>query len=182
MWKCPKCGEELEDEFDSCWRCADLEPASGSVKVSRRRQPGGGFWCAWRRGWYVLLMIAVFGVVEKLVRVLYQQGVRSYLSGGGEATLVLGVLALAVLVLPPCAYWCFVLFFGRENWPWGNTTREVPREASAFALLEEATKLETRGRLNEALAKYEAVVERFGGTAAGHDAQKSIESLRARIG
>ncbi len=22
MWSCPKCNESLEDEFDSCWRCA----------------------------------------------------------------------------------------------------------------------------------------------------------------
>ncbi len=22
MWTCPKCKEELEDEFDSCWKCA----------------------------------------------------------------------------------------------------------------------------------------------------------------
>jgi hypothetical protein len=22
MWTCPKCGERLEDQFDSCWRCA----------------------------------------------------------------------------------------------------------------------------------------------------------------
>ena len=22
MWKCPKCGECLEDQFDSCWKCA----------------------------------------------------------------------------------------------------------------------------------------------------------------
>jgi hypothetical protein len=22
MWNCPECGESLEDQFDSCWRCA----------------------------------------------------------------------------------------------------------------------------------------------------------------
>jgi hypothetical protein len=22
MWTCPKCNEQLEDQFDSCWRCA----------------------------------------------------------------------------------------------------------------------------------------------------------------
>jgi hypothetical protein len=22
MWTCPKCGEALEDQFDSCWKCA----------------------------------------------------------------------------------------------------------------------------------------------------------------
>jgi len=28
MWKCPKCGECLEDQFDSCWKCAkQTDPA-----------------------------------------------------------------------------------------------------------------------------------------------------------
>lgn len=21
-WKCPKCGEQIEDQFDTCWKCA----------------------------------------------------------------------------------------------------------------------------------------------------------------
>ncbi len=24
MWKCPKCGEQIEDAFDSCWKCAGI--------------------------------------------------------------------------------------------------------------------------------------------------------------
>jgi hypothetical protein len=35
MWRCPKCGENIEDQFDSCWKCAGTElcesPANGSV-------------------------------------------------------------------------------------------------------------------------------------------------------
>jgi hypothetical protein len=29
MWTCPKCGEEIEDQFDSCWKCSErsAEPA-----------------------------------------------------------------------------------------------------------------------------------------------------------
>lgn len=26
MWTCPKCGESLEDQFDSCWKCARQAP------------------------------------------------------------------------------------------------------------------------------------------------------------
>ena len=57
MWACPKCNEEIEDQFDSCWRCAgpirsDVSPAAesgnhfqtnidvileGVLKVRRRR-------------------------------------------------------------------------------------------------------------------------------------------------
>src|SRR3569833_767396 len=31
MWRCPKCNENIEDQFDSCWKCATSEgrePAS----------------------------------------------------------------------------------------------------------------------------------------------------------
>ena len=58
----------------------------------------------------------------------------------------------------------------------------MPREEQAAALLDEATRLEARGRAKEALVKYQTVVERFVGTDASQDAQKSIESLRSKIG
>ena len=182
MWKCPKCGEEIDDGFDSCWKCAKVESTSESVDTSQPKQPGDGFWCAWRRGWYVFLMILVYSVVVSLLRAFCQENVRTYFRDSERPFVELVVLAVAVLLLPACAYWVFVLFFGREAWPWKTAPRELPREARAIALLDEATKLETRGRVKEALAKYEAVVEKFRGTAASHDAQKSIESLRAKIG
>jgi len=182
MWKCPKCGEEIDGQFDSCWRCAKVESVSESVDISQPNQRRGGFWCAWRRGWYVLLMIAVFGMVEGLLRIFYQQSVRTYFSRGGTPLAVIVVLATGVLVLPACAYWVFVLFFGPAAWPWRSAQREISREARARALLDEATKLEIRGHLKEAMAKYQTVVERFGGTEASHDAEKSIESLRGRVG
>jgi hypothetical protein len=25
MWRCPKCNEDLEDQFDTCWKCAGTE-------------------------------------------------------------------------------------------------------------------------------------------------------------
>ena len=25
-WKCPKCGEEVEDQFDQCWNCGSEKP------------------------------------------------------------------------------------------------------------------------------------------------------------
>jgi hypothetical protein len=27
MWTCQKCGEKLEDQFESCWRCSAPRPA-----------------------------------------------------------------------------------------------------------------------------------------------------------
>ena len=34
MWTCPKCGEVLEDQFDSCWKCAGKPSAHA---MPRRR-------------------------------------------------------------------------------------------------------------------------------------------------
>jgi serpin B len=36
MWTCPKCGEQIEDQFDSCWKCAapPKETAVGNITAS----------------------------------------------------------------------------------------------------------------------------------------------------
>src|SRR5436309_3500563 len=37
MWICSKCGEQIEDQFDSCWKCAaQTEPATPARVRSRR--------------------------------------------------------------------------------------------------------------------------------------------------
>jgi cell division protein FtsW (lipid II flippase) len=37
MWRCPKCNENIEDQFDSCWNCTSTElrepPPNDSVLV-----------------------------------------------------------------------------------------------------------------------------------------------------
>jgi len=55
-------------------------------------------------------------------------------------------------------------------------------EDEGYEVLARATKLETQGRVQEALLAYQRVADRYSHTAAGHDASKSIESLRAKIG
>lgn len=55
-------------------------------------------------------------------------------------------------------------------------------EEEGYEVLARATKLETQGRVQEALLAYQRVADRYSHTAAGHDARKSIESLRAKIG
>jgi Protein of unknown function (DUF2569) len=51
-------------------------------------------------------------------------------------------------------------------------------EDDGYELLEEATAMETNGRLQEALTAYQQIADKFPNTALGRDAQKSIESLR----
>ncbi len=31
MWTCPKCDEQIEDQFNSCWKCA-IEPGEPTIK------------------------------------------------------------------------------------------------------------------------------------------------------
>jgi Protein of unknown function (DUF805) len=55
-------------------------------------------------------------------------------------------------------------------------------EDGGYELLERATRLERDGRIQETLSAYEDIARRYGHTNAGHDAEKSAESLRAKIG
>ena len=38
MWTCLECGEQIEDQFDSCWKCAGriAEKKSGPIPVRNR--------------------------------------------------------------------------------------------------------------------------------------------------
>lgn len=55
-------------------------------------------------------------------------------------------------------------------------------EEEGYELLAQATKLELKGRIQEALIAYQQVADRYSHTTAGHDAKKDIESLRSKIG
>ena len=80
--------------------------------------------------------------------------------------------------------WVANAIYGRNRWkefagiPYGPARTE----SEGYELLHVATKLEVEGRVQGALALYQRVVEQCPETAAAHDAQMSIESLRARIG
>jgi len=80
--------------------------------------------------------------------------------------------------------WVINYIYGKNRWgefvgePYGS----AGTEDEGYALLHDATKLETQGRVQEALLAYQRVVDKYSHTAAGLAAQKSIESLRAKIG
>jgi hypothetical protein len=59
---------------------------------------------------------------------------------------------------------------------------QADAEDVAYGDLEAATKLETEGRIQEAIAVYEKIAQEYPNKPAGQDAQKSLESLRAKIG
>lgn len=37
MWTCPKCGEKIEDQFDSCWKCSAPAEQTGPTLLAARR-------------------------------------------------------------------------------------------------------------------------------------------------
>ncbi len=42
MWTCPKCGEKIEEQFESCWRCQAPRPGvQGETGVTPPTQPTG---------------------------------------------------------------------------------------------------------------------------------------------
>jgi hypothetical protein len=58
----------------------------------------------------------------------------------------------------------------------------VPYAPTPEELFEKGVNFEAKGQAPEALAIYQQIVEKYPNTSAGQDAQKSIESLRAKIG
>jgi hypothetical protein len=42
MWKCPKCAEELEDQFESCWECSTPRPVTANADGSFKPPCTGG--------------------------------------------------------------------------------------------------------------------------------------------
>ena len=35
MWTCKKCGEQIEDQFDSCWKCSGAANEAEKIKPQR---------------------------------------------------------------------------------------------------------------------------------------------------
>ena len=78
--------------------------------------------------------------------------------------------------------WIPNYIYGRNRW--GEFVGEPyagAEEDKGYELLADATKLEVQGRVREAIAAYQRVADRYSHTAAGQDAQKSIESLRVKV-
>jgi len=79
--------------------------------------------------------------------------------------------------------WGAILFGGLRFFRGLTGKNPTPRvEDAGYDALSEANRLETRGRVEEAIAAYQKIVETHPNTGAGHDAQKSLESLKARQG
>lgn len=92
-----------------------------------------------------------------------------------------------LLMLIPVANLVIIITFLLGEWPVQREARELRMhggsrtEEDAYSLIREAVDLEVKGGLDDALQKYQEVVTSFRDTAAGKDAEKSIEILRAKL-
>lgn len=73
-------------------------------------------------------------------------------------------------------------FISRRIRTAGEADASHDMEDEGRALLADATKLEIDGRVRQALIAYQRIAQKYSHTSAGHDAQKSLESLRSQIG
>ena len=64
----------------------------------------------------------------------------------------------------------------------GDRNTKPSSEDIGYEALAYGTRLESEGRVQEALVVYQTIIEKYPHTDAGHDAKKSIESLQARLG
>jgi hypothetical protein len=171
MWRCPNCGEQNEDQFDSCWRCAKAGPDEGEQPARQRES----WWLFryWRRGWAILLLTVLVGLCARLASAMLSAA-KVYASA-----VQLLVLVFVVLALPVSAYLVFTLLFGEEAWTWGKLARTPSREETASALFEEGARLERCGNLPDARDAYAEVVQDYPATPAAQDARKRLENLQA---
>jgi hypothetical protein len=89
MWKCPGCGEAVDDHFDICWKCGDTKPEVTSAEYLGTRESGSpedlaqegstrgiGFF-RWRNHWItvplgLLLLFVAFGLGYNLFELMFR--------------------------------------------------------------------------------------------------------------
>jgi hypothetical protein len=166
MWKCPKCGEQHDDQFDSCWKCSGQTPSTTALGQKKPKPV-----CC-----------------PHCDTALDYVGTKRFHEGGRWGLLGdLGELFVRrenfdIFVCSRCGrVEFFVDGIGEELRPQRPASRGLPTAEEAFALYEDATKRELKGDLKGALTLYEQVLVRFPSTEAASDATKCIESLKMRI-
>ena len=179
MWRCPNCGEQNEDQFDSCWRCA--KPGPIEDERPPRPQESWSFFRYWWRGWAILLLAALVGLCARFAvfvfKVLANYSEKLGIGEFGGPAVQLLALLLMLAALPVSAYLVFVIFFGEEGWTWTMKSRPPSREETASALLEEGGRLEACGKRPGACDAYAEVVKDYPETPAARDARARLEAL-----
>ena len=126
----------------------------------------------------LLLLLAILGAIVGLWFALFRKA--------GYETRRSVLMALGMLV--PFANLGILIYFASTTWPIQAELASlrgkagVGSEDDAQALMFAALRLESRGDVAAAIAKYDEVIQRFAGTETASDAEASIRSLKAKIG
>jgi hypothetical protein len=167
MKNCDYCGRENTDDAVHCRECGTrLIPEASASQTSKaatsdnpvraaaeKRMIHGAIWC-------------IGGIV--VTAVSYASAASSPF--GGTYIVAWGAI-----------------FFGGLRFFQGLSGRNATTNKSntwdaAYEALTHGTKLETQGRVQEALAIYQAIIEKYPQSDASKDAKKSIENLQAKLG
>ena len=176
---CPRCGEPFEDGFDSCWKCGtgkDGSPpkewAAVADDTTKPTEP-----CPKCGSSNVTL--GEFSTSRNNLSAGFRP------AGARIFSLSLS-RAVDLSTDPACACldcglaWSYLRPDELKEFISKHCTGSDQQEA--YALLAEGVRLESKGDGAGALAKYEAVMEKFPGTGAAKDAEFSIRNLRDILG
>jgi serpin B len=112
MWTCPKCGEKLEDQFDSCWKCAAQPEKTAPLGQSLR---------LWRRFflWGILFEVVLIALGALLSESWLQTEIRNFLLVthyplllvlGTVDSLPMAILGLLVALALIGTVWGFLIY------------------------------------------------------------------------
>jgi len=96
MWRCPKCNESIEDQFDSCWKCA----------ASEMREPGSDdSFTVWLSPVISLFTVIAFAVFGGLFFHQAYFGIGYFDFGGALFGMVMSGLAVWAFFRCPRRHW-----------------------------------------------------------------------------
>jgi len=176
---CPTCGEPFERGFDSCWKCGtrkdgsrpkDWTPVADGAAEAVEPCP--------KCGSSNVILGELSAIRHSLSATFLPAEARIF-----SLALTPGV-ALSTDPSYACRdcglVWNYLRPEELKEFISKHCTRSEQQDA--YALLTEGARLESKGDPAGALAKYEAVMEKFPGTGAAKDAEISIRNLRDRLG
>jgi hypothetical protein len=165
MKNCSYCGRENGDEVAQCRECGTefvmqstdvsaTEPIEDPARVAANKRV---FWgAAWCLGGLFVTVLSYAAAANSPV--------------GGTYIVAWGAIIFGAIQI----------FRGIV----GHNAKgdQAEKSDAGDAALAAATRLETQGRIQEALNAYQRIADDYPGTEAGHDARKSIESLQQKRG
>ena len=64
MWKCPDCGEQIDKQFDSCWKCAEVDANAAERELIQKNKSSIRLvweaWCSWDIHFKILVLVTIF--------------------------------------------------------------------------------------------------------------------------